>query len=193
MTDLLADHGDADRIGIDAGGVQATVPTTLDVDGLDVRTNGSGPQAPPATVTVDWVYVRTDGTVTLEADAAGGLLSVDVAVADGAVDAVWVHDGVRVDDAYDVLVWVRGLGTVGLDLREARGLAHRTLLTESEAQVHLLRESGLTHREIGEALGLQTGTIDSWVSRIREKIETAETDIERGEATLAALGDSYET
>ncbi|MDR0446148.1 MAG: sigma-70 family RNA polymerase sigma factor [Oscillospiraceae bacterium] len=48
--------------------------------------------------------------------------------------------------------------------------AFLSVLNEQERLIISLKEQGYTHREIAETLGVQPGTVDSAVSRIKEKI-----------------------
>lgn len=64
-----------------------------------------------------------------------------------------------------------------------------TLLSRQEAEVHALKHSGCSHREVSTALNMDQSTVGTVVRRISEKVERAKYDEQRARAT-AELDDS---
>lgn len=60
-------------------------------------------------------------------------------------------------------------------------LADMTVLSKRQAQLLLMRRMGMTHREIGQELGIATGTVNNHSNALTEKLRAAR-------ATIALLG-----
>jgi len=72
-------------------------------------------------------------------------------------------------------VYVGAAGHYGPICNEcwATFLRQETVLSEREAEVAALKDLDLTHREIADRLDIKKSTVDTYVSRIMEKVQRA--------------------
>jgi hypothetical protein len=62
--------------------------------------------------------------------------------------------------------------------RTADEIAEATMLSDQQAEILLLKQSGLTHQEIADELGIERGSVDAQSSRINAKHDRAQRTVE---------------
>jgi DNA-binding CsgD family transcriptional regulator len=65
----------------------------------------------------------------------------------------------------------------------AAGITDATLLSRQEAEVQALKDSGLSHTEVSDTLGIERSTVGSVISRISDKAERAIKQEQKAKAT----------
>ena len=65
----------------------------------------------------------------------------------------------------------------------AAGITDATLLSRQEAEVQALKNSGLSHTEVSDSLGVERSTVGTIVGRISDKAERAIEQEQKAKAT----------
>jgi DNA-binding CsgD family transcriptional regulator len=105
------------------------------------------------------------------------------------VDYEEVEDGVRVNVASFADLPTEAIVNPSFK-QEAADLSAKSLLSEREAELSVLREMGLTYKEAAALMGVTKGTVDKLNGRIKEKEEKAHQQLRRAQVTLDHLSET---